>query len=309
VTRTYRLRAAAAGAALAVSAGLALAVSLPATAAPAARAAAVTRPLSAHGIAGWRQVRSYTEPTLTAGEGVATVTPRHGKPYELYRGLGSISIALAVAGWQHIGDPDSARGYIFDDYQWKASTGTSKMYLVTTPSGAQYQYVHKLVKGELYNNSWVAVSPSTRWMLSGEWNTMTHLQIYPTPILNPATARKGGSLRLAGYVKLDHPVNDIQGCDFVTARRLICESDDSTQTLFSNAKPLLEVVLARKLTGRSVAGHVIDLGSIPQRSSCTGTFEAEGDDYDVATGVLRISIIQPGTCAVNTTFYEYKARR
>ncbi len=313
MTADYRLRRIAAGVALALAGGLTLAASAPAAAAPTrlapavhAPAAGLARPVSAHGIAGWREIRSYTEPTLTAGEGVATVTPRRGRPYELYRGFGSISLSLALQGWQHIGDPDSARGYIFDDYQWYSSSGTSKMYLVTTPSGTAYQYVHTLVPGELYNNSFVSISPDTRWMVSGEWNTMTHLQIYPTPILNRTTARAGGTLPLAGYIELDHPVNDIQGCDFVTARRLVCESDDSTETLFSNPKPLLEVILAAPLRGHDVTGHVIDLGSIPQRSACTGTFEAEGDDYDVATGVLRVSIIQPDTCAVNTTFYEYK---
>ena len=50
----------------------------------------------------------------------------------------------------------------------------------------------------------------------GEWETMSHRQIYPTPLLNDASSRHGGSLRLAGYIKLDHEVNDIQGCDFVT---------------------------------------------------------------------------------------------
>jgi hypothetical protein len=29
-------------------------------------------------------------------------------------------------------------------------------------------------------------------------------------------------------------------------------------------------------------------------------------DYDVATGVLRVEIIQPGVCEVATTVYEYQ---
>jgi hypothetical protein len=51
------------------------------------------------------------------------------------------------------------------------------MYLLTTPFGSTYQYVHTLVSDELYNNSFDAISPDTRWMVSGEWGTMTHLQI------------------------------------------------------------------------------------------------------------------------------------
>ena len=112
------------------------------------------------------------------------------------------------------------------------------MFLVTTPSGTSFEYLHTLVAGELYNNSFATISPDTQWMVAGEWGTMSHLQIYPTPLLNHKTSSDGGSLRLAGYIKLDHRVNDIQGCDFVTPVRLICASDDDSRTLFPNEKPL-----------------------------------------------------------------------
>jgi hypothetical protein len=51
---------------------------------------------------------------------------------------------------------------------------------------------------------------------------------------------------------------------------------------------------------------VVDLGSIPQESSCSGTFEAEGVDFDASTGTLRVEIIQPGACILTTTIYEYE---
>ena len=180
-------------------------------------------------------------------------------PYELYRGLQSVPDDLKAQGWTHIGDPDSSHGYIFDAYQGPA-TGNSKMFLVTTPSGQSFEHLHALVKGELYNNSFVAVSPDTQWMIAGEWGTMSHLQIYPTPLLNHIVHAGAGPLRLAGYVKLDHKVNDIQGCDFITAVRLVCASDDDSCNLFPNEKPLLEVELSRALHGSSVKGHVVDLG-------------------------------------------------
>ena len=271
-----------------------------------AASSTILSPESTTGIAGWTNTTHYLEGTLSAGEGVSTVDPSSGSEYELYRGSASISLAMDIAGWTHIGDPDSVDGYIFDDYQNTSSSATSKLYTVTTPSGTVYQYTHTLVSGELYNNSWVAVSPDTQWMLSGEWGTMSHLQIYPTPLLNAQTSPTGGSLDLSGYIELDHEVNDIQGCDFVTSTELICSSDDSTETLFSNAKPLLEIQLSAALSGSDVTGHVIDLGSIPQADSiCSGTFEAEGVDYDVATGVLRVEIIQPSVCEIETTIYEY----
>jgi hypothetical protein len=269
-----------------------------------ARATGPTKPLSQSGIANWREVGSYDENTLDAGEGVATVTPPGGASYLLYRGLGTIPPNLAAEGWGHIGDPDSADGYIIDAYQGPGS-GHSKMFLVTTPSGATVQYVHTLVRGEEYNNSFDAFAPGAQWMVAGEWNTMSHLQIYPTPYLNHRTSHQGGELPLAGYIELDHKINDIQGCAFTSSTTLICASDDDSQTLFSNQKPLLEVVLPHPLGGGSVSGHVVDLGSIPQKSTCAGTFEAEGVDYAAATGTLRVEIIQPGSCILQTTIYEY----
>ena len=187
---------------------------VPAAAAPNASTAASGQ----QGIAGWVLVGSYDENTLGAGEGVATVLqPVHGTD-EVYRGIQSVPSNLSAQGWTHIGDPDSLHGYVFDAYQGPSS-GDSKMFLVTTPSGKSLQYVHTLVPGELYDNSFDAISPDGQWMIAGEWGTMRHLQIYPTPLLNHTTTPAGGSLRLAGYIKLDHKVNDIQGCDFVTPRQ------------------------------------------------------------------------------------------
>jgi len=270
--------------------------------------AATSNAVSSNAVTGWTEVTHYLESSLTAGEGVATVNPPGGSSYVLYRGPGSISLADQIAGWSHVGDPDSYQGYIFDAYQSGASSPTSKMFRVTTPSGSVYEYTHALVSGEQYNNSFDALTPDGQWMVAGEWGTMTHLQVYPTPILNAQTSATGGSLALSGYIQLDHQVNDVQGCDFVTATKLICASDDSSGSIFSNAKPLLEVDLSSSLTGGDVTGHVTDLGSIPQANSiCSGTFEAEGVDYDPASGILRVEVVQPSICVVATTVYEYKA--
>jgi hypothetical protein len=270
-----------------------------------ARAQTLINPESTTGIAGWTQTGSYLENSLTAGEGVATVDPPGGTPYELYRGLASIPLSLYLQGWTHIGDPDSADGYIIDAYQ-ASDSGDPKMFLLTTPSGATYEYTHTLVSGELYNNSFDAISPDTQWMVSGTWGTQTNLQIFPTPYFNSETSPDGGSLPLSGYINLSTPVNDIQGCDFVTATELICASDDTSQTIFSNDYPLVEITLAAPLNGSTVTGTVTDLGSIPQSSDCSGTFEPEGVDYDVATGVLRVEMVQPGICEIATTIDEFQ---
>ena len=268
------------------------------------RTAVPVAPRSGTGISGWREIGRTVESTVDAGEGLATVTPATGPSVIVYRGFGTIPPSLAAEGWGHIGDPDSADGTVVDAYQGPAS-GHSKMFLVTTPSGATVQYVHTLVPGELYNNSFVAIAPGAQWMVGGEWGAMHHLQIFPTPYLNHRTSATGGPLPLAGFVQLDHAVDDVQGCSFVTTTELVCASDDDSRTRFANEKPLLEVDLSRPLDGTTVKGHVVDLGSIPQQSTCTGTFEAEGTDYDAATGTLRVEIIQPGSCILQTTVYAY----
>jgi hypothetical protein len=256
----------------------------------------------------WSVTGSSLQSTLSAGEGVATVQQSGGDKV-MYRGVLSIPLVTRIEGWSHIGDPDAAGGYVFDAYQSGASAPTSKMFRVTTPSGQAYEYTHALVPGELYNNSFDTVSPDSQWMVAGEWGTMDHLQIYPTPVLNPATPPTGGSLPLSGLIRLDHQVNDVQGCDFTSATQLVCASDDSTKSLFPDDKPLLRIDLAQPLSaasGGDVAGHVTDLGAVPQDSICSGTSETEGVDYEASTGVLRVEMIQPSVCETVTTVWTYQ---
>ncbi|MGW0627404.1 hypothetical protein [Streptomyces sp. NPDC002758] len=243
---------------------------------------------------------SYTD-TLGGGQGLAS----RADGSVLYRGLLDIPLDLRVAGWNHVGDPDVARGYVFDAYQG-ADTATSKMYEVTTPSGQRYDYVHRLNPGEKVNNSFATVSPDGQWLVSGEWGDQNRLQVFPAPLLNPSTPRQGGDLPEAGQITLDKPVRDIQGCDFVTDTRLLCSSDDASGTLFPQSRPLLQVDLPHSLGGQPVTGTVKSLLGLPQTSVCTGTFEAEGVDYDAQSGTLRAEVIPPGVCAVATTVYSYR---
>ncbi|WP_330281677.1 hypothetical protein [Streptomyces sp. NBC_00588] len=244
---------------------------------------------------------SYTD-SLGGGQGLAS----RADGSLLYRGLADIPLDLRIKGWNHVGDPDIARGYTFDAYQG-ADTATSKMYAVTTPAGQRYEYVHRLNPGEKVNNSFATVSPDGQWMVSGEWGDQNRLQVFPAPLLNPSTPSKGGDLEEAWQITLDKPVRNIQGCDFVTDTRLVCASDDASGTLFPVSRPLLQVDLPHKLDGRPVTGAVTSLFGLPQRSICTdGTFEAEGVDYDVNSGTLRAEVIPPGVCALATTVYSYR---
>jgi hypothetical protein len=92
----------------------------------------------------------------------------------------------------------------------------------------------------------------------------------------------------------------------VTDTRLVCASNDATGTLFPEIRPLLQVDLPRKLDGQPITGAVQSLFALPQRGVCSGTFEAEGVDYDARGGTLRAEVIPPGVCAVATTMYAYQ---
>lgn len=243
---------------------------------------------------GWVAAGSSTVNSLTGGEGIAS----RADGSLLTRGLGSVPLRLRVQGWNHVGDPDIANGYVFDAYQG-GDDATSKLFEVTTPGGQSYDYTHPLDSGEALNNSFAAVSPDAQWLVEGEWNTETRLQVFPAPLTNPSTPSTGGTLAQAGQITLDRSVSDIQGCDFVSATRLVCASDDAT-------KDVLQVDLPHALDGTPVTGQVSTLFQIPQSSICSGTFEAEGVDYDPSAKLLRVEIVPPSVCEVATTIYAYR---
>ncbi|MEU0724662.1 hypothetical protein [Streptomyces sp. NPDC006140] len=258
-------------------------------------------PASAAGAPHWAETGTTYTGTLGGGQGLAG----RADSSLLYRGLASIPLDLRTKGWNHIGDPDIARGHVFDAYQGP-DNATSKMFAVTTPAGQRYEYVHPLDPGEKPNNSFAAVSPDGQWLVSGEWGLQHRLQVFPAPLLNPSAPATGGTLAQAGQISLDKPVRDLQGCDFVTGTRLLCTSNDATGALFPEIRPLLQVDLPHEVDGRPVTGTVTSLFALPQRSVCTGAFETEGVDYHPDSGTLRAQMIPPGVCAVATAVHAYQ---
>ncbi|MFF3330692.1 hypothetical protein ACFYWX_14210 [Streptomyces sp. NPDC002888] len=244
----------------------------------------------------WTEAGSDRADPLTESQGLASVEVPVGSANR-YTGIGTIPVGLSTRGWNHVGDPDASYdGHYIEPYQ--RDSGTTKLFRVQAPGGGWSEYVHTLSTGEALNNSWVAVSPDGQWMLAGEYGTMSRLLVFPTPGVNQGTS-PSANLPQVSTVRLDHPVRDVQGCDFVDATRLLCSSDDPAGTLFGITKPLLQVDLAAAPNGTSdVSGHVTALRQVPLRSSCSGTFEAEGIDYDRRTGVLRVIVVSPGFCVL-----------
>ncbi|MET7390999.1 hypothetical protein ACFYPT_39635 [Streptomyces sp. NPDC005529] len=244
----------------------------------------------------WNEVGSDRADPLTESQGLASVEVPANSPNR-YTGIGTIPVGVSSRGWNHVGDPDaSSDGHYIEPYQ--SDSGGSKMFRVQAPGGGWSEYVHALSAGEALNNSFVAVTPGGSWMVSGEYGTMDRLLVFPTPGVNPATS-PGANLPQASTVHLDHGVRDVQGCDFVTSTRLLCSSDDPAGTLFGMTKPLLQIDLTAEPNGTAdVSGHVTALRQLPLRSSCSGTFEAEGIDYDRRTGTLRVIVVSPGFCVL-----------
>ncbi|MET9894636.1 hypothetical protein ABZZ47_31370 [Streptomyces sp. NPDC006465] len=243
----------------------------------------------------WNEVGSDRADPLTESQGLTSVEVPAGSPNH-YTGIGTIPTGVSSRGWNHIGDPDASyNGYYIEPYQ--SDSGGSKMFRVQAPGGAWSEYVHALSAGEALNNSFVTITPNGSWMVSGEYGTMNRLLVFPTPGVNPATS-PAANLPQASTVNLDHAVRDVQGCDFVTATRLLCSSDDPAGTLFGMTKPLLQIDLSGEPNSSDVSGRVTALRQLPLRSSCSGTFEAEGIDYDRRTGTLRVIVVSPGFCVL-----------
>lgn len=246
----------------------------------------------------WHLAGHYAALSATADEGVAT----DGNA-TLYRGVATIPLDLRLKNWNHVGDLDAHDGYVLDAYQGPAGA-TSKLYSVTAPDGTRSDYPHPLAAGELMNNSFAAISPDGQWFVSGEWLQMQRLLVFAMPQLNPAAPAAGQPLPLAATIQLDHPVRDVQGCDFATATRLLCAADDDGTDLWPTPKQLLQVDLPHPLDGTTVTAHVTSLGELPLQSLCSGTFEVEG--IDVNGSQLLVEVTPPSPCnyAV-TTVYRY----
>ncbi|MDN3024210.1 hypothetical protein [Streptomyces sp. S.PB5] len=243
----------------------------------------------------WTEVGSDRADPLTESQGLTSVEVPAGSANR-YTGIGTIPVSVSSRGWNHVGDPDASyNGYYIEPYQ--ADSGTAKMFRVQAPGGAWSEYVHTLGSGEALNNSWVAIAPAGQWMLAGEYGTMSRLLVFPTPGVNAGTS-PSANLPQVSTVNLDHAVRDVQGCDFVTSTQLLCSSDDPAGTLFGITKPLLRIDLSAEPGTTNVTGHVTALRQLPLRSGCSGTFEAEGIDYDRRTGTLRVIVVSPGFCVL-----------
>ncbi|MFJ1764384.1 hypothetical protein ACIOD2_28970 [Amycolatopsis sp. NPDC088138] len=262
----------------------------------------VFAPALAQAVTGWSEVGKDQARALDESQGLATIVRPSGTTIR-YTGISTVPADLSSQGWNHVGDPGSAQGWYVEPYQ-RDDRG-AKLFRVQAPDGTWANYKHNLESWEANNNSFAAVSPDARWLVAGEYGTMDRLLVHPMP--GVVATDPAQNLPYASAIRLDHPVRDVQGCDFQTATRLLCASDDPDGSLFGTTKPLLQVDLAGGLNGSDVTGHVTSLGQLPLRSGCSGTFEVEGIDFDERDNTLRVIVMSPSICIVfDSMTYRFK---
>ena len=294
-TRVLRGRLRAAGVVTA-SAMLVAGFAAPAAAAPPVPGNVTQHTAGPWDLTGWRFVAAGG-----ADQGVATVSIPGHRDRVVLRGNSDVSAGMRSAGWWHIGDPGSARGYLLDAYQ-AHSAKHAKLYVMTAPDGRRTSWVHKLVAGEKINNSFAAVAPSGRWFVSGEWGKMHRLLVFPMPGHNPL-AKPGRNLPLVATIRLSHPVRNVQGCSFASPTRLICSTNDPYHDLYNTPQQLLSVSLSGPVDGRTLSGRPVELGPVPQLTGC-GVAETEG--IDVHRGRLLLVTRQPDSCGGQVAVFTYR---
>jgi hypothetical protein len=240
-----------------------------------------------------------------ADQGVAVLLHPGARSTVVTRGRADIPAALRAAGWVHIGDPGASGGYLIDAYQGRSGAGT-KMFAITAPSGRRSLLIHRLEVGELYNNSFAAVSPDGHWLVSGEWGLMQRLLVFRLPPLS-AHMRASYALPLVTTVTLSHPMRNVQGCAFDTAVTLVCATNDPSTDLYPHSRQLLDVSLPRAVDGTPVFAVPSYLAAVPELSQCSGGGETEG--IDITQAVLRVMIVEPGACRAWSAEYTYARTR
>lgn len=261
---------------------------------PAASTAAGAQPWV---LRGW-----VTVPSAYANQGVTTVVDHAGRARVVTRGNASVLPALRRQGWVHVGDPDSASGYLLDPYQGRPGM-RAKLFLLTSPNGRRTSWPHRLGPTEMINNSFAAIAPGGQWFVSGEWGTITRLLVFATPQLNPRAPAAGHNLPLAAVVVLSRPMRNVQGCAFSGTTTLVCSTDDPRTDLYGVAKQLLSVRLSRPLDGHRAAAETTLLGPVPQRSRCPGRGETEG--LGIHGSRLLLTVVAPAPCQASTLLYTY----
>ena len=224
----------------------------------------------------------------------------------------SLPLDVVVVGkHSHTGDPDAFGGRVvvpWENKQLGPSNPPSKAWGVY--DGASMQLLgwskHVLVPGETADNPWVTISPDGAWMVSGPYAPLDRLEVF-------ATARPGwADIALSSTIAIDRPPSNVQGCDMVTSRLLVCASDHGP-----TGKQIFTIELDAPIGAGAATGRVTQLGSAPQapplfgfpNSFCSDSGEVEGIDAQpqgVGDTLVRLLVID--RCSLIVHEYSHVIR-
>ncbi|MFN8050998.1 MAG: hypothetical protein U0Q22_06160 [Acidimicrobiales bacterium] len=203
---------------------------------------------------------------------------------------------LAIWKNSHTGDPDADGGRVvvpWENKQLGPSDPPTKSFGVYEPTSLQLLgwSKHVLGAGETNDNPWVAIAPGGSLMVTGTYSPLGHLEVYPVP------APPYADLPLVDTIPLDQPGYEVQGCDFVTATRLACASNDE-----ATGKQLFLLDLDGPVGQAGNHAHLTYEGPIPQAapllgdgvSFCGDSGEVEGIDAQHVAGVgtvVRVLVV------------------
>lgn len=221
---------------------------------------------------------------------------------------GSLPLDVLIE-WKnsHTGDPDAHGGRVivpWENKQLGPSSPPTKSFGVY--DGESLDLLgwskHVLGPGETNDNPWVTISPDGRWVLTGRYTPLEHLEVYPVP------GTDGADVPLVATVPLDHPPSAVQGCDFVDERRLVCASNDA-----ATGRQVFLVDLDAPIGDGATTGAVTYVGPAPQAPPLTGdgagcddVGEVEGIDAQRgADGSTVVRVLVVDRCKLVVHEYEH----
>ena len=244
----------------------------------------------------WTEIGSDRADPLTESQGLASVEVPAGSANR-YTGIGTIPLSVSVRGWNHVGDPDATYGgYYVEPYQSDSKgledvpgAGARRRLVGVRPCARPGRGPEQLLGRDHAGQPVDALGrvghhdPVPRLPDPGREREHLALRRSPPGVDRPPRPRRARRPGLRLH-RPDDPAVLL---------------DDPAGTLFGITKPLLQIDLSAQPNGASdVTGHVTALRQLPLRSSCSGSFEAEGVDYDRRSGTLRVIVVSPGFCVL-----------
>lgn len=245
----------------------------------------------------WTYQSTIMKGTGAEGEGYASIANTGGWAWagltatKVYNSAGTqVAKLLPPAPYDHIGDPDAYGWYLYIPLQRNDGGQTLAFQIRNMLNGSVSINEWTVPSGYMTNNSWIAISPDGKWLLNGGWGNMNYFTAFARPT-------GAGTSTLAFKITLDRTLRNIQGCDFISNLRMVCQDDVEG----AGNKSVWQIDINNYLTGVNRTARTTRLGDAPgdQTDPACIQGESEGVDYNTTTKVFRATFIDG--CSHNLT--------